>query len=149
MGISTANVDGIDVSKITGIPRVDPWGATRYVNSAHANASDSGKTGLNLLEPLATLVRAIAQSNAGDTIVIGPGHTETISAAGAITVALANVTIIGIGRGNQKPTFTFSTSTAGSILLSGAGLRLENLHFVTNIASLVLMLSMQIYQKFC
>ena len=133
---------GLSANKISGLLNPNPWTVTRYVSSTHTRASDNANTtGRDKNHPLATIARAATLSAAGDMIIVAPAHVETISAAGGITVSVADVTILGLGAGDRKPKITFSTAVAGSFLISGAGVHVENLHFVTNVTSLVLMLS--------
>lgn len=74
----------------------------------------------------------------GDIVYVAPGHTETIAAA--TTFSAAGVKIIGVGQGDNRPTFTFSTSTAASFVFGSANMAIENMIFIGNIASQVVML---------
>jgi len=105
-------------------------GRTFYVNSAHASASATA-TGQDPAFPLTTIALALAQctANAGDTIVVGPGHTESITAAAALTVNKAGVTIVGKGNGSLRPTLTWSTSTAAQVIISAANVLWKNFRF--------------------
>jgi L-asparaginase/Glu-tRNA(Gln) amidotransferase subunit D len=68
----------------------------------------------NPKQPAATLDGAIGKTTAnnGDLILVHPGHSETLSAAAAITCDVAGVTIVGLGTGNNRPTFTLDTATS-------------------------------------
>lgn len=83
--------------------------------------------------PFATLSFAISKcrANCGDVIYLLPGHAENIGSAGAINVNVAGVTIIGVGRGSERATFTWS-NTAGTIVVSAADVTLSN--FVTTVS---------------
>lgn len=80
-----------------------------------------------------TLVAALADSNTvtarGDVILVLPGHTESISSAGALAVSLAGISVIGLGNGDYRPTFTFDTATTATMTVSGAGAKFQNLIF--------------------
>ncbi len=78
--------------------------------------------------PFATLAYALTQTvaNRGDLIFVMPGHAESVIAAGTITFSKAGVTVVGLGAGNVRPIFTFSTATAASILFSAASCALVN-----------------------
>ena len=91
--------------------------------------TDAVGYGRNPDAPFATLDYAIGQAaaNNGDLIYVMEGHAETLEAAGAVTVDVAGLTIIGLGRGADRPTFTFDTDTAASILVSAASTVLRNL----------------------
>jgi hypothetical protein len=82
-----------------------------------------------------TLKAALAScvASRGDTIVIAPGHTETITAAAGSGVTVAGVTVVGLGLGTLVPTFTFTTSTAASFDITASNVRLQNIIFTCGI----------------
>jgi hypothetical protein len=93
---------------------------------------DSGEKGRSLQSPYATIDFAIGKCTANkDAIIVLPGHTETISAAGSITADVAGIPIIGLGWGTLRPTLTWS-ATAGTIAISAANVKLVN--FLTTIS---------------
>lgn len=57
-------------------------------------------------------------ANAGDTIYVLPGHTETVTAT-SIALDVAGVNIICLGSGSNRPTFTFGAAAA-TITVTGA-----------------------------
>jgi len=75
-------------------------------------------------------------ANAGDVIFVMPGHTETIATASAITSDVAGVSIIGLGVGADRPTFTFS-ATASTWVISAASTKIKNIIGVPSIDSVV------------
>lgn len=81
--------------------------------------------------PAATLAQALALVTAdnNDVIYVLPGHTEAISAAAAITISQVGVTVIGLGNGTDRPIFTWGTSTAAQVIISGANNTFRNLRF--------------------
>jgi len=107
-------------------------------------AADFGNRG-SFLAPFATLNYAISQcaANRGDVIFVRPSQAETISAAGGVTANIAGITIVGLGNGSNMPTYTFATSTAATLLVSAANVRIKGLRFRCNIASQVTMLDLQ------
>lgn len=85
----------------------------------------------------ATLAAAVAAGIANrDTVYIVPGHTETISSATALTLSIAGQTFIGLGKGSQRPTFTFDTATTATINVTAANIGFENCIFVANFAGI-------------
>lgn len=70
-----------------------------------------------------------AASNQNDVIYIANGHTETITAAGGITVNKTGLTIIGLGEGNDRPTIAFSTATSADLEIDNANCTFENIIF--------------------
>ena len=111
-------------------------GETYYVDSVAGAAGNEGTSSDNAL---ATIDAAIGKCTAskGDVIVVMPGHAETVSAAGGITCDVAGVTIIGLGRGTDRPTITFATSTAATAVMSAANVTWHNFHFVNTMDALV------------
>jgi hypothetical protein len=88
--------------------------------------------------PLATLKTALTMVSPGDTIVLMPGHVETMVAAGSISVACANITIVGLGVGAVRPTFKYSTATTATFDIVKDNITFANVRWdMTGIASLV------------
>lgn len=69
----------------------------------------------------------LCTANAGDEIVVLPGHIETVTAAGAIAFDVAGITITGLGTGNNRPTINFTTSTAADINIDADGVTIQNI----------------------
>ncbi len=81
----------------------------------------------------------LCTANQGDSIFVLPGHAETISGAGGVTVDTAGVSIIGQGRGGARPLITFSA--VGSTLAgSAASGYLFNIVLTSSFEDLVTML---------
>lgn len=109
---STANLDML--KELFGY---DPDGTLRYFSTVDAAINE-------------------CTADAGDMIYVMPGHTETISAASGITSDVAGVSIIGLGSGTERPTFTFS-ATASTWVVSGASTTIKNIVGVPSIDSVV------------
>lgn len=107
-----------------------PSGNIYFVRSTHANASNSN-TGRKPNAPLATIAYAISlcTANQGDVIVVGPGHVETVTGAGTVTVNKAGITIVGDGHGVDRPKINFTTAVGASFLVTAASCRVINLLF--------------------
>jgi len=99
-----------------------------------ATGSDANKGSYTY--PFSTLDYAIGQCTAGrgDVIYIMPGYTQTMTAADAVDVDVADVRIIGLGRGQKRPKFTY-TNTAGEFVIGAANVRIENLLFVPGVSA--------------
>jgi hypothetical protein len=106
-------------------------GELRFIDAA--TGVNSVSTGVNPDAPLASLAyagllaNAILTANKNDRAYLMPGHRESIAAAGGITLNVAGVDIIGQGNGDDRPTLTWITLAAASLLISAAGVRLKNL----------------------
>jgi hypothetical protein len=86
-------------------------------------------------QPFATIDYAIGRCTAsrGDIIMVMPGHTETVSAAGTIACDVAGVSIVGLGTGTARPKVSFSAA-AGSITVSVANVAFKNIVFSAEFA---------------
>jgi len=132
--------NGLSVREIPLVITPNPQGDVYWVNSNSQNASDAnGVRGTNQY-PLATLAAALSRvvAGQGDIIMIGPGHTETITSA--VSVDKSAVVIIGVGDNENRPVITFATSTAASLSIDAADVSLQNVVFKCNIASQVAMI---------
>lgn len=128
---------------IGGIPlqQTNP-GKVFWVNSSAAIAekgvggSDSNPG--TYQKPFATVDYAIGKCTAsrGDIIMVMPGHTETISAAGGVALDVIGVTIVGLGKGALRPTFNF-TATASTMTISAANCAVTNCLFTGGIDAVV------------
>ena len=80
---------------------------------------------------LTTLSLALTEATASqdDVIFIAPYHTENITAAAGIAMSKAGVSVVGLGQGTSRPTFTWTTAAAASWDVSAADCTLENLKF--------------------
>lgn len=114
-----------------------PSGSIFWVNSS--TGSDSAGYGRNPDASVATLDYAIGLCTAskGDTIFVMPGHAETRAATGDLwTLDVAGVSVIGLGSGSLRPTFTLGTHTGATTTVSAANCRLKNLKWISDIADL-------------
>lgn len=113
----------------TGL-RLHPSGVDYYVDGNHADASDTPDGG-NPEHPFATLDYAVGRctANQGDTIYVCQGHAENLAADSAVDGDVEGISIIGLGTGSTRPTFT-ATAAAGDFKLAAAGIYVENLLFL-------------------
>jgi hypothetical protein len=122
------------VSNVSGDNGVDA-----PTNSDLAPATARGQSPDN---PFATLDYAVGQcvASRGDIIYVMPGHAETITAAAGLVFDKAGITVIGLGVGTSRPTFTLSTATTADIDVDSANVTLINLRFVSAIDDLAVIL---------
>jgi len=125
-----ANYPG--VQEVVGMVISPNGGAVFYVGTA-AQLAALGQTGecINSRASL-TVDAALAQcvSGRGDFVYILPGYTETVSAADAWSSlgTKTAVSIVGLGTGMNRPTFTYSAAAA-TILMDAANLAIRNCIF--------------------
>ena len=88
--------------------------------------------------PLATVDYAIGLCTAsqGDVIYVLPGHAETFTAADGFDADVAGISIIGLGWGDKRPTFSF-TNTAATVAVGATSVKLKNLRFVAGVSAVV------------
>lgn len=114
------------------------WVGNSTVLMDNQKAASNGNDG-SFLAPYSTVDYAIGRclANRGDVIFVKPGHAETLDAASDITSDVAGVTIIGLGTGAKRPTFTWSTDTAATWVVSADNVTIQNIIGICNIDALV------------
>lgn len=86
--------------------------------------------GTRLMHTTVDSAISAATASRGDVIYILPGHTETVTAT-SIALDVAGLTIIGLGNGLLRPTFTYGAAAA-TITVSAANCVWKNCHFIAN-----------------
>lgn len=104
-----------------------PTGSIWWVGSAVTGATNSVGYGRNPDAPLASIVYAITQAAAGDTVFVLPGHAESVASADALAFSKAGMSVIGLGNANARPTITLTTATTARIAVSAANVTLKNM----------------------
>lgn len=109
-----------------------------FVQSTHSNAGDQANKGQTPDAPYATINYAVTQctANQGDIIIVLPGHVETISTAGGLTINIAGVSVIGVGRGTKQPKLDL-TAAAATVAISAADCLLDNFQVEASFADIV------------
>jgi hypothetical protein len=138
MAIRNINIDPnaqIDPTKILGgAGLASIFGKTWYVDSEATNAADKPGHGKSPKFPFATLGYAyssdLVQEDRGDRIIVAARHAETIASVTGCVLDRDGIEVIGLGHGTKRPTFTITTLTTATIVLSGDNNKLSNLRFV-------------------
>lgn len=108
------------------------FGKVFYVDSG-AGTSGNGRSPQGAFLTLAEAISACTADN-GDTIYLAPGHAEATTAE--ITVNKAGISIIGVGNGRLRPTFTATFGAAGdTFAFDAANCLMENVRIVASGAS--------------
>ena len=125
---------GIDTSAsilyVDGSPLVPnyatPGGKVIYVDSAVGGSDGSSPSGA-----LATLDEAFAKctANKGDVIIVMPNHAETVTGAGGIDHDVAGVSVIGLGKGSNRPRILLDGGTTVTYLIAAADACVANIDF--------------------
>ena len=111
-------------------------GSYFFVHSGTGSDSNSGK---EPTAPVATLDHALGlcTSSKKDVIVLMPGHSETITGAGGITLDKIGVHIVGLGDYDLRPTFLMDAATTVTCLVTSANVTVENVLFKAGHADIV------------
>jgi hypothetical protein len=111
-------------------------GSVFYVHSGTGSASNDGRSPSSAL---ATVDQAVNKctANKGDVILVMTGHAETISSATSLVLDVAGVSVIGLGSGNKRPTFTFATATTAAIPVSADNISFKNCRIIGNLDNIV------------
>lgn len=109
---------------VAGAPSGNVW----YVSSVYGTASGPGRTPEEAFNTLALGVSAAVASN-NDLIVVGAGHTETLTSAGAVDVSKVGLRVFGEGFGRARPVFNYGSSTAASFNVTAANNVIQNVVF--------------------
>lgn len=108
------------------------------------SGATGGANGISPGDAAVTLIGAqtLAVASNDDVVYVLPGHAETIVGAAGMTFSKAGVTYRGVGNGYDRPTITFSTSTAAQMIVSGAKITFQNLIFdFTGVSAIVAAIS--------
>ena len=95
--------------------------------------SDAAGYGQNPDRPFATFVYAlatvVAAGTTDDTIMVMPGHTETIGITGAaaMTLSVAGLKVIGLGGPTRKPAFLIDGFSNTYVSITGADTLIDNI----------------------
>ena len=98
-----------------------------YVNSSVSVAGD-GTSPQFATDSLDTAI-GLCTANNGDKIIVMPNHSETITGAGGIAADVAGITILGLGRGKQRPRFLMDGADTVSVTVTAADVTIANLEF--------------------
>lgn len=91
-----------------------PSGTIFFVDSNASTGADATGYGKSFDKPFLTIDYAIGQctANAGDVILVAAGHNEGAGDAQLFDLDVAGVTILGMGRGNQRPVLDYDHANA-------------------------------------
>ena len=100
-------------------------GDSYYVDSNTGSDTDDGLTWDTALATLNTAFGKCTANN-GDVVFVAPGHAEDVVSAGAIACSKAGITVICLGSGADRPTFTFKTVVGADFDITGASFKMVN-----------------------
>lgn len=110
-----------------------------FVDSGQTTTgADAAGFGQSPDAPTLTLDYAVGlcTANNGDVIYVMPGHTEAIIADSGVDIDQAGITVIGLGKGADRPTFTMGTAVTADFKLAAASIHVENILFLGGLDAL-------------
>lgn len=128
-----------------GMPLAGPQipsttGNVYFVSSVVGAGGNNGSSPKYAFATLAQGITACTASQ-GDIVVLGEGHEETIIGAAGSGVTKAGITIIGLGTGTKRPTFSFTTAIAASFNITAANTTIQNCVFTVGFDALTAMIN--------
>src|SRR3990167_2653657 len=122
-------------ASVIGAGELFTTGNVYYVDSA---SGSDGNLGTDPAFPKATIDSAVtaATANNGDIIVLMPNHAQNLTNATAFQLDKAGLTVVGLGEGRNRPTFSF-TGTSGAVNIDSADCRVSNMVFVADVSAVV------------
>lgn len=120
---------------IRGMPILNTYaGNVWWVDSGAGSDGNDG----TVTRPFATLDYAVGKctANNGDLIVLKPGHSESVIADSGVDIDVAGVSVVGLGTGADRPTFTFTTAVTADFKLAANNVTVENILFKAGIDAL-------------
>ncbi len=104
-----------------------------YVRSTGLQTGDDQFTAQNLVPTLSAGLARV-RSGLGDTVVVLPGHSESVTDATMLTNLVAGTRVIGFGRGGNMPVFRWTATAAqwavavADVTIQGLRLRMEGVN---------------------
>ena len=113
-------------------------GNSTTLSKAKQFGGSNNNSGESQFSPLSTVAAAMAKCKTGrnDNVILLPGHAESIIAANGFSVQKAGITFLGLGRGTNRPTFTFTTATTADLEVDAAQTAIGNCRFLASIDEL-------------
>lgn len=117
----------IQLSKIAGGGVGSPIGDVRYVAYAGCAAHDWLESRVPSDKFHVTIDEAVGSCTAsrGDSIIVAPGHVETVAAAAGLALDKAGISLIGLGYGEDRPQINF-TATGSDMDVDAASITMTN-----------------------
>ncbi len=124
---------------INGVPILSTYGANVYwvdgVNGQNGHKGTRSRPWKTVNYALTVFASQTSQYN-NATLMVVEGHTEKVSDATTFLMSTIGTKIVGLGVGDNRPTFTFDTGNTSTITCSAAGNLFQNCIFVANFLSI-------------
>lgn len=118
-----------------------------YVGSVDGNSAFSGR---RVTSQVATVDQGVnlLTTNRGDVLLVSPFHVEDLATAGAIALDVADVQVLGLNFGGQRPSLTAS-ATGSTITMTSANVVFKSFNLTCNIASQTTFIDMSLDADGC
>lgn len=130
---------------VQGMPILNTYpGRVFWLDSVNGSNNNRG----TFARPFASLAGALSMMASpaptvyNDVLMVKPGHAETISSATALNLYASGVQIIGLGTGQNRPTFTLDTANTSTITVTATDLTIQNCVFVANFLNIASLFTM-------
>lgn len=120
---------------IRGVPLLTAHpGNVFWVDSGAGSDGNAG----TFARPFSTIDYAVGRctANNGDIIMVKPGHTETVIAAGGLDLDVAGIALVGLGSGSDRPTINFTTAVGADMDVDAANITIYNILFTGGVDAL-------------
>ena len=120
---------------IQNMPVLNNYGGDVYW--VDSGAGSNGNPG-TFSQPFSTIDYSVERctANNGDTVMVKPGHTETVIAAAGLAIDVAGITFIGLGNGSDRPTINYTTAVGADMDIDAANTTMVNFLFTGNVDAL-------------
>jgi hypothetical protein len=111
-------------------------GRVVYCDSGETSTVEDGLTWATATDTLDEAVN-LCSASSGDVIFVAPGHAESFTTADDVDVDVAGITIIGLGEGQLRPTFSYTANGEFVLGANGDNSTIKNLRFIATSDSVV------------
>ncbi len=124
--------------------QLGPGSQIWYVDSGRSASGDgtAWNRAVITLEEANVLSLADSGASRGDYILVAPGHAETLTGADAVDLDVIGITVIGLGNGSLKPTFSMSAA-ADEFAIGVDNVSISNLKFSIASSAVAMVIDIQ------
>jgi len=130
---------------VQGMPVLNSYpGRVFWLDSVNGSDNNRG----TFARPFASLAGALSMMTSpaptvwNDILMVKPGHYESIFSATALVLKLSGVSVIGLGAGDNRPTFTFDTANTATVSVLASNFTFQNVRFVNNFLNIAAMFTL-------
>lgn len=123
--------------RVAGVPTIGSGPQLPVTTGNYFFVTGNGLGNSAPAQTYTSIANALAQcvSGRGDVIIVQPGYTEAVGAAG-LAIDKNGVSIIGLGNRGQRPAFSFG-ATAATVTISASGVLISNFSSTCSVDEIV------------